>query len=170
MTGVPSMSTVKAFAAGLTPRNVPTKVPEPDSEMVEVSKAEAARSAGDGPKKTDAPVPPKKDGTVPVGQPGAVCTQQNKTCGANLLCAFLEAWNAPKGTCLRELKDGCKSYDDPRCQVPGANYSVMCGEYTVNGVATSICFLLCVMNSKNYDCPPLHTCKLVNGYNVCLPQ
>lgn len=134
--------------------------PNPDVNTTKLDKGTTPTS--DGPK--------NKEAQVPTGEPGSVCTQANKTCAAGLTCAFLEAWNAPKGTCLRELKDGCKSYDDPRCVVAGKNYSVMCGPYTLNTVTTNICFLLCVFNGKNYDCPPLHTCKTINGFNTCIPQ
>jgi hypothetical protein len=120
-------------------------------------------------KGTPTPDGPKLE-ALPPSNPGTVCTQQNKTCPAGQTCAFLEAWNAPKGTCLTELKDGCKSYNDQRCVVAGANYSVMCGPYSINNVATNVCFLLCVMNGINHDCPPQHTCKDVNGYKTCIPQ
>lgn len=112
--------------------------------------------------KSDAP-------TTSPGEPGAICTQQTKSCAAGLKCVFLDAWNAPKGTCVRIASGGCSSWDDPRCVVTGKNYSVMCGPYTEGSATTSICFLLCKLNGKSYDCPPQHSCKLVNGYDVCLP-
>ena len=101
--------------------------------------------------KTDKGTTPTPDGpkleALPPSKPGTVCTQQNKTCPAGQTCAFLEAWNAPKGTCLTELKDGCKSWDDSRCVVAGVNYSVMCGPYSWNTISTNICFLLCKFNN-----------------------
>jgi hypothetical protein len=110
------------------------------------------------------------DGLPPAGQLGSVCTQQNQTCAAGLKCVFLEGYNAPKGTCIIALPDACKSWDDSRCAVSAHNYSVMCGPYTVNSTTTSICFLLCDFNGKSYDCPPAHTCKLLNGFNACVPK
>jgi hypothetical protein len=120
----------------------------------------------DGPR-TDAPK--AGDASSTPGGLGAICTQQSKSCGAGLKCVFLDAWNAPKGTCVRALPNTCTSWDDPRCVVAGSNYSVMCGPYTENTTTTHICFLLCKLNGKAYDCPPQHTCKLVKGYDVCLP-
>jgi hypothetical protein len=122
-------------------------------------------------------IPPKpdsvtkpKEAAVPPTQPGTVCTQTNKTCPAGQKCAFLEAWNAPKGTCLTVATGGCSSWDDPRCKVAGLNYSVMCGPYTENAVTTHLCFLLCKWNNVSYACPPLHTCKTINGMETCVPQ
>lgn len=114
---------------------------------------------------------PAADGPpVAGGALGSVCTQENRACAEGLRCVFLEAWDAPKGTCVRELADGCQSWDDPRCATAGANYSVMCGPYTENAVSTHICFLLCEFNGTPYDCPPGHGCKPLKGYEVCVPQ
>lgn len=142
-----------------------------DHALAPEAGSETSSPRPEQPQKSDGPrgdAPKAAEASTPGGL-GAICTQQSKSCGAGLKCVFLDAWNAPKGTCVRALPNACASWDDPRCVVTGANYSVMCGPYTENTTTTHICFLLCKLNGKAYDCPPQHTCKLVNGYDVCLP-
>jgi hypothetical protein len=108
---------------------------------------------------------------LPPSLPGTVCTQQNKTCPSGQMCVFLAGTGAAKGTCEIKLPDACTKYDDPRCTITGASYGWMCGQYQENSVQSYICILLCQdQGGTKYNCPPNHDCKLLNGFNVCVPQ
>ena len=148
-----------------------------DGPITHLEKGSATDTAGprvEGIKTEKAPLPADgqtaKDGQPPASLPGTVCTQSNKTCPTGQKCVFLNGYNAPSGTCVVALPDACKSYDDPRCAVSGAAYGAMCGPYQENNVTTNICILVCQLNGTSYNCPPKHDCKLLNGFNVCIPQ
>jgi hypothetical protein len=124
--------------------------------------------------KTEKGTPPAdgpKIEALPPSLPGTVCTQQNKTCPAGQMCVFLSGYGAAKGTCVIKLPDACKSYDDPRCTITGASYGWMCGPYSENSVTSYVCMLLCQdQGGTKYSCPPNHDCKVINSFNVCVPQ